>query len=388
MLEQAKAIREQLIAWRRDFHMHPELGFEEQRTARVVADTLADLGLEVQTGVGKTGVVALIGEGSPAIGIRADMDALPIHEENDVPYASQTPGLMHACGHDGHTAMLLGVAKLLSEMPDRPAGQVRLLFQPSEERSDGENKSGGLRMVEEGALDGLDAVIALHVASDKPAGKIQIAPGYITAAEDSFFITLTGTGGHGAYPHQGTDPTFILAQVINAIQGIRSRRIDPTKAATISIGTIHAGTVTNVIPSKVEISGTIRTYDEATRARIKQELAQALEVARALGGDFTLQLKSGYPATLNDEAVANLIKETATDLLGSDGLLPATAGMGAEDFSFMTQKVPGAMFNLGAKFDDKSRPHHTPVFDISEDALPVGTAMLAEATLRLLRQYA
>ncbi len=388
MLEQAKAIREQLVAWRRDFHMHPELGFEEQRTARAVADTLADLGLEVQTGVGKTGVVALIGEGSPVIGIRADMDALPIHEENDVPYASQTPGLMHACGHDGHTAMLLGVAQLLSQMPDRPAGQVRLLFQPSEERSDTENKSGGRRMVEEGALDGLDAVIALHVASDQPAGKIQIESGYVTAAEDSFFITLTGTGGHGAYPHQGTDPTFILAQVINAIQGIRSRRIDPTKAATISIGTIHAGTVTNVIPSKVEISGTIRTYDEATRARIKQELAQALEVARALGGDFKLELKSGYPATFNDEAVAQVIKEAATDLLGSDGLLPAAAGMGAEDFSFMAQKAPGAMFNLGAKFDDKSRPHHTPVFDISEDALPVGTAMLAEVTLRLLRAHA
>ncbi len=388
MLEQAKAIREQLVAWRRDFHMHPELGFEEQRTARIVADTLADLGLEVQTGVGKTGVVALIGEGSPVIGIRADMDALPIHEENDVPYASQTPGLMHACGHDGHTAMLLGVAQLLSQMPDRPAGQVRLLFQPSEERSDTENKSGGRRMVEEGALDGLDAVIALHVASDQPAGKIQIESGYVTAAEDSFFITLTGTGGHGAYPHQGTDPTFILAQVINAIQGIRSRRIDPTKAATISIGTIHAGTVTNVIPSKVEISGTIRTYDEATRARIKQELAQALEVARALGGDFKLELKSGYPATFNDEAVAQVIKDAATDLLGSDGLLPAAAGMGAEDFSFMAQKAPGAMFNLGAKFDDKSRPHHTPVFDISEDALPVGTAMLAEVTLRLLRAHA
>lgn len=388
MLEQAKAIHNQLIAWRRDIHMHPELGFEEQRTARLVAETLGAMGLEVQSGVGKTGVVGYLGEGKPVIGIRADMDALPIHEENDVPYASQTPGLMHACGHDGHTAMLLGVAHLLSTMPDRPTGQVRFLFQPSEERSDEENKSGGLRMVEEGALDEVDAVIALHVASEHPAGKIMIAPGYITAAEDSFFITLTGTGGHGAYPHQGTDPTFMLAQVINAIYGMRARRIDPTKPATISIGSIHAGAVSNVIPSKVEISGTIRTYDEATRRRMKSELASVLEVARALGGDFQLKIKPGYPATYNDPVVQKLIQQAAEELLGPTEILPPEAGMGAEDFSYMAQKAPGAMFMLGAKYDDKDRPHHTPVFDISEEALPVGTALLAEATCRLLTQKA
>jgi amidohydrolase len=388
MLDQAKAIHDQLIAWRRDIHMHPELGFEEQRTARLVADTLTELGIEVQAGVGKTGVVGYLGEGKPVIGIRADMDALPIQEENAAPYASQTPGVMHACGHDGHTAMLLGVAHILSNMPDRPAGQVRFIFQPSEERADDENKSGGMRMVEEGALDGLDAVIALHVASEQPAGKIQIGPGYVTAAEDSFFITLTGTGGHGAYPHQGTDPTFMLAQVINAIYGMRARRIDPTKPATISIGSIHAGSATNVIPSKVEISGTIRSYDEKTRTRLKSELASVLHVARALGGDFNLQIKPGYPATYNDPAVQRVIQQTAEELLGADGLLPPEAGMGAEDFSYMAQKAPGAMFMLGAKYDDQNRPHHTPVFDISEEALPVGTAMLAEVTCRLLRQKA
>lgn len=386
MLEQAMAIRDKLVAWRRDIHMHPELGFEETRTARLVADTLTDLGLEVQTGVGKTGVIAYIGEGRPTIGIRADMDALPIHEENDAPYASQNPGVMHACGHDGHTAMLLGVAHLLSQMPDRPAGQVRLIFQPSEERADSENKSGGLRMVEEGALDNLDAVIALHVASEKPAGKVGIDAGYVTAAEDSFYITLTGSGGHGAYPHYGIDPTFILAQVINAIHGIRARRIDPTKPATLSIGSIHAGSVTNVIPSKVEICGTIRTFDEATRARMKSELERALQVARALGGDFELRIAPGYPATRNDSAVADLIRATAEELLGADALLPSEQGMGAEDFSYMAQKAPGAMFILGAKYDDADRPHHTPVFDISEDALPVGAAMLAEVTCRLLKQ--
>jgi len=388
MLEKANAIHDQLIAWRRDIHAHPELSFQETRTARLVADTLEGYGIEAQTGVAKSGVVGYLGEGKPIIGIRADMDALPILEATGAVYASQNAGAMHACGHDAHTAMLLGVAKILSEMPNRPAGQIRFLFQPSEEASDEENKSGGIRMVEEGALDDVDAVIALHVASDSESSKVMIDSGYTTAAEDSFFITISGTGGHGAYPHQTVDPTFILPQVLNAINGIRARRIDPTKAGTISIGTIHAGTATNIIPTKIEISGTIRTFDEETRQLVKVEMEKMLEIARAMGGDYTLCIQAGYPATYNDPAVAELIKTTALEMLGEEGLLPAAAGMGAEDFSYMTQKAPGAMFILGAKFDDQSRPHHTPVFDINEDALPIGTAMLAEVTCRLLQQHA
>jgi len=388
MLDKAKAINDQLIAWRRDIHSHPELSFQEQRTARLVADTLESLGIEAQTGVAKTGVVGFLGEGSPVIGIRADMDALPIQETHDVPYASQNPGVMHACGHDAHTAMLLGVARLLSEMPDRPAGQIRFLFQPSEEWTDSENKSGAMRMVEEGALAGIDAVIALHVASDMPTDRIMIESGYITANEDSFHITLIGTGGHGAYPHQGTDPTFMLAQVLNAIHGIRARRIDPTKAATISIGSIHAGSASNVIPNKVEITGTMRSFDDKTREKLKVELAKTLEVARALGGDFTLEFSPGYPSTYNDPAVAGMIRQATEDLLGAAALLPPEAGMGAEDFSYMARSAPGAMFMLGAKYDEVNRPHHTPVFDISESALPIGTALLAEVTCRLLRQHA
>jgi amidohydrolase len=385
MLDQAKAIQDKLVAWRRDIHAHPELGFQEQRTSRLVADALAGWGLEVQTGIAKTGVIGYLGEGAPVIGIRADMDALPIQEENVVAYASQNPGVMHACGHDAHTSMLLGAAYLLTNMPNRPAGQVRFLFQPSEEGSDAEDKSGGLRMVEEGGMDGVDAVIALHVASEQPAGMIQVDAGYVTAAEDSFAITLTGTGGHGAYPHQGTDPTFILAQVINAIHGIRARRIDPTKPATISIGSLHAGKATNVIPSKVQITGTMRSYDEETRARLKAELAAALQVARALGGDFQLEISPGYPATHNNPVVQGVIRQTAEEVLGPASLLAPERGMGAEDFSYMAQKAPGAMFMLGAKYDERDRPHHTPIFDINEAALPVGAAMLAEVTCRLLR---
>ncbi|MBL8157534.1 MAG: amidohydrolase, partial [Anaerolineae bacterium] len=241
MLDRARGLQDQLIEWRRDIHMHPELSFQEFRTARLVADTLRDMGIEVETGVGKTGVVARIGEGHPIIGIRADMDALPLQELNDVAYKSQTPNVMHACGHDAHTSMLLGVAKLLNEMPDRPAGEVRFLFQPSEEDEDDEGKSGAVRMIEDGALEQLDAVIALHINSNIPTGQIRIATGYNSAAVDSFEATIIGEGCHGAYPHQGVDPIFILAQVINAVHGIRARRINPVHPAVISIGSVHAG---------------------------------------------------------------------------------------------------------------------------------------------------
>ena len=385
---QAQQMSDQLVAWRRDIHMHPELSFQEQRTARLVADTLAELGIEAQTGVGKTGVVGYLGEGSPVIGIRADMDALPIHETNDVPYRSQTPGVMHACGHDAHTAILLGVAKMLVQMPDRPPGQVRFLFQPSEEASDDEGKSGAMRMIEDGALEGVDAVIALHVASDLPANRIMVDEGFSSANEDSFYITLTGSGGHGAYPHQTVDPVFILAQVLNAIQGIRSRRIDPTKAATISIGEIHAGAASNVIPSEVKISGTMRSFDDATRQQLRDELLNTLQVARVLGGDFSLRLRHGYPSNYNAPEVTSLMSASAMAIGGEEAMVKPERGMGAEDFAYMTRCAPGAMFMLGAAVGDFSRPHHTPVFNIDESCLPLGAAMLADVTCQLLVEKA
>lgn len=388
MLEQAKSITDQLYAWRRDFHQHPELSFQEFRTAGVVAETLSEMGLEVQTGIAKTGVVGYLGEGEPVVAIRADMDALPIVEATGLPFASQNAGVMHACGHDAHSAILLGVAKMLSTMPDRPAGQVRFLFQPSEEDSDDENKSGGLRMTEEGVMKGVDAVIALHVASDMPSHQILIEPGYFTASADAFRATITGTGGHGAYPHQGIDPTFLLAQVLNAIHGIRARRVDPTKAAVISIGTIHAGRAGNVIPTEVEITGTMRSFDDETRQLLRRELETAFGVARALGGDYTLEIFPGYPSTVNNAQVVELIKNVAHEIIGENALLPKQAGMGAEDFSYMTREAPGAMFMLGAAPAEGTRLHHTPTFDIDESTLPVGAALLAETTVRLLKQLA
>ncbi len=385
MLEKARKIQDQITAWRRDFHMHPELGFQETRTAKVVAEALQEIGLRVDTGVGITGVVGHLGEGGPVVGIRADIDALPLQESNEVPYASQTPNVMHACGHDAHTAILLGVARMLSEMDDRPPGEVRFLFQPSEEGWDDELKSGATRMIEDGALEGVDAVIALHVDSTSPAGEVEIGEGFASAAVDAFYASITGKGGHGAHPNETIDPTFILAQVINAIHGIRARRINPIRAAVISLGSIHAGDATNIIPSQVDISGTIRSFDEETRKQLSDELEKALAVSRAFGGDFTLKIENGYPAMHNDPEVASLIRQIAVEMLGADSVKEGEAEMGAEDFSYMQQQAPGAMFSLGVMLDGPPRPHHNPAFDVDEDALPIGAAVLAEATCRLLK---
>ncbi|NDJ62974.1 MAG: amidohydrolase, partial [Chloroflexi bacterium] len=372
--------------WRRDFHQHPEVGFQEYRTAGRVAETLRALGLSVQTEVGKTGVVGVLGSGKPVIGLRADMDALPIQEANDdINYASQHPNVMHACGHDAHTAILLGVAQMLSAMPERPAGELRFFFQPCEETEDDEGHSGAELMVEAGALDGVDHVIALHVGSDLPAGKVVINDGSITAAVDTFYATITGTGCHGAYPQRGVDPIYILAQVINAIHGIRARRIDPVRPALISVGSVHGGDTDNVIPNEVQLTGTMRSYDDATRDQLAVELHQAFGVARALGGDYQLRIQRGCPSVFNDAQVAATIRAVARDLLGPDGLLDSPPGMGGEDFSFMTRKAPGAMFLLGAQYDEISRPHHSPIFNIDESSFAVGAAVLAETALRLLK---
>jgi len=383
--ERAHALREELIRLRRVIHRHPELGFQEVETARLAADTLRSLGIRVQTGVGTTGVVGDLERGAgegPCIAIRADMDALPVQELNRVPYCSQVAGVMHACGHDAHVAMALGTAMLLSE--EHLPGRVRFLFQPSEERPDEEGVSGAARMIEAGALEGVDLAIALHVEPEAETGTIRIAAGPITATEDTFRATIHGQGCHGAYPHTGRDPIYLAGQVLGAIHGIVSRQVDPMRAAVISVGVIQGGTEVNVIPSEVRLAGTVRSFDPAVRDVLHAELRRAFDVARALGGDYELSFHMDAIATVNDEGVSALIASVARDLLGDERVLVEEPSMGAEDFGYMTAEVPAAMFSLGTRRGEP-RVIHGPYFDIDEAALPIGTAILAETARRYLQ---
>jgi amidohydrolase len=391
MLDRARALQEELVRLRRDIHANPELGFEEHRTAALVADTLQEIGgISVKTGVGRTGVVGELGDADgPIIGIRADMDALPIEQIGDQPYRSTKPGVMHACGHDAHTAMLLGAAHLLRERfaAEGLKGRVRFLFQPSEEKWDkADGKSGASRMIDDGALQGVDAVIALHVDSLAPVGTVSLRSGWVSAAVDTYNGYILGTGGHGAYPHNGTDPTFMALPVLTALHGIRARRIHPMASGVVSVGILRGGDAPNVIPSEVFVSGTIRTYDEEVRATIHRELEAAFALARGMGGDYRLEIDRGYPAGYNDERVTGWLDAVAQDLVGPDKIDRGKQGMHGEDFAIMCRQAPGAMISLGASVGDGvNRAHHTPLFDIDERCLPIGSAILAETALRFLR---
>lgn len=390
MLDEANAIKDEIIRLRRDIHQHPELSFQEFRTAQLVADTLAELGIEAQTGIGRTGVVAHIGpDDGPTIGIRADMDALPILQKSDVPYRSQNEGVMHACGHDAHTAILLGVAHLLQQNYRQNQadwrGRVRLLFQPAEEIFDENGISGATAMMQDEALKGLDSVIALHVASHLPVGQFFFQDEYSLAAVDSFKAWVRGDGGHGAYPHSGSDPLFMLGPILNTIYAIPSRRIDPLRPSVISLGQISAGAAPNVIPNEVYIQGTIRSHDEETRSQLAAELARAFSLSETLGGSYELAVTRGYPALYNDPAVNGWMRDVTADLLGAETAVNGEFGMGAEDFAYMTRAAKGAMFMLGAAIDDDlMRYHHTDIFDINEEVLPLGTAVLAETARRFV----
>jgi amidohydrolase len=389
-LERAEELKDKLVAIRRDLHAHPELSFKEIRTAQQVARHLGDLGIEYTTGIAKTGVVGHIGEGGPVVALRADMDALPIVEANEVEYASQNPGVMHACGHDAHTASLLGAAEILAQdfAAGRLKGTVRLLFQPAEEEWDAELKSGGQRMVEEGALEGVDAVFGLHVISNLTSNHFYTRGGPFMASVDNFHAAIIGRGGHGAHPHEALDPIWMSGIILNAIHGVVSRRIHAVKEGLISVTMIHAGTATNVIPVEVQMSGTIRAFDPETRKHLHTELERAFSLARGFGGDYRFRIEWGYPAVVNDPAMADYVKTLATDLIGAERVHEAPVDMGAEDFSYMLQAKPGAFFYLGAKKDEKSRQHHAPDFDIDEAILPTGAALLAEAARRFLSEHA
>jgi amidohydrolase len=385
MLKQAHAISEELIEWRRDFHMHPEIGFELHRTSKIVADELEKMGYRVKRGVGKTGVVAEIGEGGKVVAIRADMDALPILEQNEVEYVSQNKGAMHACGHDSHTAMALGAALLLSK--EKLPGRVRFLFQPCEETTDKEGKSGAQRMSAEGAMEGVDYIIAQHVDPSKPVGTIGINAGPNSGGVDSWYGIVTGKGGHGAHPEKAVDPFYLLAHVILALNGIVSRRINPFEPAVVSIGSINGGFTENVIPESVKLTGTLRFTDEKVHQQIHTEIRRAFDVAKALGGDYELEFVIGGPPMINDEMVSEVIEKTGKDMLGAENVSEIEKTLGAEDFGEFLKHAPGAMFTLGTqKEGHEDYLLHHPKFDLDERALPIGTAMLVGTAKRFLEQ--
>jgi amidohydrolase len=384
MLKQAHAISEEIIEWRRDFHMHPEIGFEVQRTAGIVAAELEKLGYRVKTGVGKTGVVADIGEGGKMVAIRADMDALPLQELNEVEFKSKIDGRMHACGHDSHTAMALGAAQVLAK--EKFEGRIRFLFQPSEEAADAEGKSGAMRMVEDGAMDGVDYVIAQHIDPTQPVGTICIEAGPASGGVDSWFGVIEGKGGHGAYPHTTVDPFYLLAHVIFALNSIVSRRLDPFAPAVVSIGSINGGFTENVIPQSLKITGTLRYTDAVVQKQIHAEIKRAFETAKALGGGYELKFEIGSLPMINDEMVSAEIEKVGVEMLGREKLTKPEKTLGAEDFGSFMEKAPGAMFTLGVqKKGHEDYLLHHPKFDLDERALPIGTAMLAETALKLLK---
>lgn len=384
MIKQAHAISEELIEWRRDFHMHPETGFDVFRTAGIVADELEKMGYRVKRGVGKTGVVAEIGEGGKVVAIRADMDALPIFELNETDYVSQNEGKMHACGHDSHTAMALGAAKILAK--EKFTGRVRFLFQPCEETADEEGLSGAMRMYDEGAVDGADYVIAQHVDPTRPVGTISINEGPSGGGVTSWQATIYGKGGHGAYPHASNDPFVMLAHVIMGINAIVSRRLDPFEPAVISVGAINGGFTENVIPDKVEMKGTIRFTSLEVEKRIRAELTRVFEIVKTLGGDYRVNFLFGGMPIMNDKFVSDTIARVGQDLLGEGSVGPLAKTLGAEDFPEFLRDAPGAMYMLGVQIEGRPLYElHHPKFDLDERALSVGAAVLAETALRLLR---
>ena len=388
---QAAALQPQLVAWRRDFHMHPELGFQEVRTAGIVADHLRSLGLEVTTGIGKTGVVAVVeGDDAPAeaptVMLRFDMDALPIMEENDAPYASQNPGVMHACGHDGHTAIGMGVATLLTQHRQGLAGRVKLVFQPAEE-----GLGGARAMLADGVMHDPQpaAAFGLHLWSRLPLNQIVVQPGPLWAGADKIDLTVYGQGGHGAMPHETIDAIYVASQIVIAWQGIISRSIDPAEPAVITVGSFHAGTACNVIAGTAELACSIRSLTLAMRDFLVRRMHEVAEgVCAAHGATCELKFTSGVPPTINDPAGAALMQDVAGALVGEPQVAQITPMMVGEDMSEFLNRAPGCYVLVGAWDPDKplNSPHHSPTFDFDERMLATGAALLAVTAVEYLQR--
>ncbi len=383
--EATERLTPQLVAWRRDLHQHPELGFDLPRTAGFVEQRLRELGLhEVRTGIGRSGVVGILRAADrrgPGVLLRADMDALPLQEVEGREYGSKHAGRMHACGHDGHTAMLLGAATLLAERRAALTRDVVLCFQPAEE-----GPGGAREMIADGVLELVEIgrVFAVHLWSTSPAGTLEVRPGPAMAAQDEFTAHVVGRGGHGALPHQALDPIVAAAQAVTALQSIVSRSVDPIQPAVVSVGSIHAGDAPNIIPERVTLEGTLRSFDETVRETLRRRVPEVFDgVARAAGCRSEFELRKGYPALVNDPESVELLRAAAREVFGAEHVHEPPPMAGAEDFAYFLRERPGAFAFVGAGNAARgiTAPHHSPRFDIDESALPLGAALLTRLAL-------
>ena len=378
------SIRERLVEDRRDFHRNPELAFQEHRTAGVVAERLDSLGWNVRTGVGETGVLGQLegSGGGPTVLIRVDMDGLPVQEPMDRPYSSQVEGLMHACGHDGHMAVGLAVADLLSRRRDDLKGNVKLAFQPAEEIA-----SGAQKMIDDGAMRDpkVDRTLSFHLWSGLPVGQVTAQPGPIFSSADGIRLTIKGKGGHGGMPHLSVDPILISAHVITALQTILSREIAPTQTGVLGFGTIQGGTAFNVVSDKVELAGTIRTLDDSVRDYILRRVEEiSSQVAQAMRGECEFTHVVGVPPVVNDEEVSKLVTDVAQTVVGPENVVTITPLQLGEDVTLFLRQAPGCFFLVGCGNAAKgiTASHHSAEFDIDEDSLPIAAQIMTEATLR------
>ncbi|KXS44126.1 MAG: amidohydrolase [Candidatus Frackibacter sp. T328-2] len=379
--EEASALADEIIEWRRQIHAYPELGCKEFKTANLIADVLRELDIEVETEVGDTGVVGVLNgdDNGPTIALRADMDALPIQEGTDLPYASQNDGVMHACGHDAHVAMVLGVAKLLTEIEIKLPGNIKFIFQPNEEQPPG----GAKGMISDGVLanPNVDAIAALHVNPQLPTGMLAVKEGPIMAAADKFTVKIKGQGGHGAAPHQTVDPIIVTTHVIQALQTIVSRQVDPLEAVVLSIGELQGGSSFNVIAEEVNFAGTVRTLNSELRKKMPQLIEKTISgVVDSFNAEYDLTYEKGYPILNNDKEMVNYLEDVSDQIIGKRKTLQLNnPSMGGEDFAYYAQKVPGVFAHLGVgKSSGEIYPWHHPKFNLDEAALSMGTAILGQ----------
>jgi len=384
-----KKYEDEVIKIRRDLHKHPEVGFDLDRTSKKVAKKLNQLGFEVKTKIGKSGVVGIIkgNDNGPTIALRADMDALPMEEETDLPFASVEKGKMHACGHDGHTAILLGVAMVLAEIKDKLKGNVKLIFQPAEE-----GPGGAEPMLEDGALKepDVDAIFGLHIWLEIDAGQVGVKKGPLFASIDEVDIKIKGNSAHGASPHQGVDAITTAAEVINSLQSIVSRKINPIDSAVVTIGKIEGGYVRNVIADKVNLEGTVRALNSEVRKQLEKEICKKVKnITSASDADYEIDYRHLYPPLLNDEKMTNLVKNNAVEVMESENVIDVKdPTMGGEDFAYFLKKVPGTFFLLGGRNEEKgiTAAHHNTHFTFDEDIMTDGIEIMVRSVLDFLER--